>query len=116
MFCQTAKRTELRSECHSVQFRDDWQFQAARNRGARAIQAATITSLQALAQAAVGVVHQSIQDGDHKTAINVLKGLGLLSGREIDWGPTDPELLREESEVRAREKKSDLKIRGLGIF
>ena len=32
--------------------REDWDFQAARNRGVQAIEAATITGLQALAQSA----------------------------------------------------------------
>lgn len=96
--------------------RDDWHFQAARNRGIKAIQAATITGLQALAQSALEVVQKSILEGDQQTAINVLKGLGLLSGQQIVLRSGNPEVLREEYEVCRREAASNLKIRGWGIF
>ena len=96
--------------------RDDWHFQAARNRGIEAIQAATITGLQALAQSALEAVQKSIRDGDQQTAINVLKGLGLLSGHQIVLRSGNPEVLREESEVCSREAASNLKIRGWSIF
>jgi hypothetical protein len=96
--------------------RDDWHFQAARNRGIEAIQSATITGLQALAQSALEVVQESIRDGDQQTAINVLKGLGLLSGEQIVLRSGNPGVLREESEVCTREAASNLKIRGWNIF
>ena len=96
--------------------RDDWHFQAARNRGIAAIQGATITGLQALAQSALEVVQKSILDGDQQTAINVLKGLGLLSGQQIVLRSGNPEVLREDIEVCRREAASSLKIRGWGIF
>lgn len=96
--------------------RDDWHFQAARNRGIEAIQTATITGLQSLAQSALEAVQKSIHDGDQQTAINVLKGLGLLSGHQIVSRSGDPEVLREESEVCRREAESSLKIRGWSLF
>ena len=96
--------------------RDDWNFQAARNRGIEAIQAATITGLQALAQSALEAIQKAILDGDQQTAINVLKGLGLLSGQQVVLRSGNPEVLREEHEVCRREAASNLKIRGWGIF
>jgi len=96
--------------------RDDWKFQAARNRGIEAIQAATIAGLQSLAQSALEVVQKAIRDGDQQTAINVLKGVGLLSGHQIVPRSGNPEVLREESEVCRREAASNLKIRGWGVF
>ena len=96
--------------------RDDWDFQAARNRGIEAIQSATITGLQALAQSALEAVQNSIRDGDQQTAINVLKGLGVLSGHQLTPRSGNPDVLREESEVRSREAASNLKIKGWSIF
>jgi hypothetical protein len=57
--------------------REDWEFQAARNRAHWAIQEATKTSLLALAQSAPDAVQAAISDGDNQTAINVLKRIGL---------------------------------------
>lgn len=96
--------------------RDDWNFQAARNRGIEAIQAATIAGLQSLAQSALEVIQDSIRDGDQQTAINVLKGVGLLSGHQFVPRSGNPDVLREESEVRRREAASNLKLRGWSIF
>ena len=96
--------------------RDDWHFQAARNRGIDAIQTATITGLQALAQSALEVIQKAISDGDQHTAINVLKGVGLLSRHQLTPRSGNPDVLREESEVRSREAASNLKIRGWSII
>lgn len=96
--------------------RDDWNFQAARNRGIEAIQAATIAGLQTLAQSALEVIQESIRDGDQQTAINVLKGVGLLSGHQFVPGSGNSDVLREESEIRRREAASNLKLRGWSIF
>lgn len=104
-----------RSTVHR-RLKDDWHFQAARNSGIQAIHAAIITGLQALAQDASKTVRESIRAGDQQTAINVLKGLGLLSGRHANLGSANPDVLREESEVSAREAASNLKIRGWSIL
>ncbi len=93
--------------------REDWEFQAARNRALRAIQDATNDSLLALAQDALDAVGAAIRDGDNQTAINVLKGLGFLSGSPIQYGSTDPEVLREESELLIRENNSARKQRSM---
>ena len=96
--------------------REDWNFQAARNRGLEAIQAATMAGLHSLAQSALEVVRGAIAEGDQQAAISVLKGLGLLSGRQTVTRSGNAEVLREEYEVRRREAASDLKLRGLTTF
>ena len=92
---------------------EDWEFQAARNRAHRAIQEATKTSLLALAQNALDALGTAFSDGDNQTAINVLKGLGFLSGSPIQYGSTDPEVLREESELLICENNSARKQRSM---
>ena len=93
--------------------RDDWEFQAARNRAHRAIQEATRTSLLALTQDALDAVGAAISNGDIQTAINVLKGLGFLSGSQIQVGSPDPEVLKEESDLLTRENNSVRKQRSM---
>lgn len=90
--------------------REDWEFQAARNRALLAMQEATATSLLALAQSALDTVAAAINDGDTPTAVNVLKGLGFLSGSPIRLGSRDPDVLKKESELVVRENSSELRL------
>ena len=86
--------------------RDDWAFQAALNRAHLAIQEATRTSLIAIAQDALQTVGTAISNGDTRTAIIVLKGLGFLSGSPAQYGSADPKVLREESDLSTLENRS----------
>jgi len=62
---------------------------------------------------ALDAVGAAISNGDIQTAINVLKGLGFLSGSQIEVGSPDPEVLREESDLLTRENNSARKQRSM---
>ena len=62
-------------------------FLAALNRGKRDIQEALRLRLLNLGEQALGIAGESLNSGDVKTALAILKGLGLFSGTTI--GSTD---------------------------
>ena len=61
--------------------------------------------------AAADVVATAIQQGDLRTALAVLKGIGVLAGSPPAIGSEDPAELAEEAEVTVRERTAR---RGLG--
>ena len=70
--------------------KETYAFQAALNRGRRDLQEAMQARLLVLADKGADAVERSIAEGDGKTAIALLKGLGLLSGELIKVGSDDP--------------------------
>lgn len=77
--------------------RDDFEFQARFNAGRRELRDAMQGRLYRLAERAADVVEASLERGDDpKTALVLLRGLGLLPGEPPKIGPDDPEALRVE--------------------
>jgi hypothetical protein len=71
--------------------KDDFVFQAALNRGRRDLYEALRVRLMTLADKAVECLERSLAEGDGKTALEVLKGLGMLPGKAQNVGSDDPE-------------------------
>ena len=93
--------------------REDFSFQASLNRGKREIRQAIQARLLQIAHEAVGTVESAVQDGDVKSALATLKGLGVLSGRCVAIGSEDAETLREEAELSAKQAAQDRLMRRL---
>ena len=85
--------------------REDWAFQAALNRGQRDIQEAIRGRLLAAAGTATTNVAGAIEDGDLRSSITLLKGLGSLSGQLPPIGSDDPEVVREEAYIAEKTEK-----------
>jgi hypothetical protein len=86
--------------------RDDAGFIAAYNRGRREVLDGMYARLLRVADKAVATVEQAVE-GDPKTAVALLRGLGLLSGSPGGIGPTDAaevaaELQERDAELRTR--------------
>lgn len=87
--------------------RSDYPFKAAYNGARLALQDALDARLLGLAESATTTVASAIQRGDVPASIAVLRGLGLLNGRRPSAGPDDPDDLRKDEELAARERRSD---------
>jgi hypothetical protein len=98
--------------------RSDFEFQAALNRARRDMWESAEIRLGMLADSAIGVVEQAVAQGDLRTSVLVLRGLGLLDGEPMYIGPEDASILasnaRTQEAVRisnARNQESDLRRR-----
>src|SRR5262245_59093418 len=78
-----------------------YTFQAELNRGRRDLREAMRARLMCLAEKAVENVERALGRADGKTALALLKGLGLLPGEPLPIGSDDPEELA--SQARRRE-------------
>ncbi len=85
--------------------KDDFVFQAVVNQGRRELRDALETRLMKLASEAVSCVEQAIIDGDGKTALTLLKGLGLLRGKPISIPSGDPDELQDQHEENLARRK-----------
>jgi len=92
--------------------RSDYAFQAAYNRGRRDLQEQTHARLMTLAEKAVGCVEGALAKGDEKTALAVLRGLGLLSGVPAKPGSDDPEILAAAAEGQAVFARMEAELAG----
>jgi len=93
--------------------RSDHLFRARMNRGRRELQDALDARLLAIAERAVEAVSQAIEGGDVRTAVSLLRGLGVLDGQRTRIGPEDADVLREEEELSAREEESSRRLRSV---
>ena len=91
--------------------RDDWAFQAALNRAQRELMQAIRGRLLAAARTAATNVGSAIENGDLKTSLTLLKGLGALSGRVRAIGSDDPDVVREEAYIAKETGKLMRKLR-----
>ena len=91
--------------------RADWGFQAALNRARREIRDAVEAQLHCTAERAAGIVSEAVAGGDTRVALAVLKGLGLLDGQRTEIGKDDPDTLRDEADLTAREAASEQQLR-----
>ncbi len=71
-------------------WRKEPTFEAAYNRERRDVWEAFQMRLLMLAERAVDNVENAIEDGDTRTSMTILKGLGLLPGKMV-IGPDTPE-------------------------
>jgi len=93
--------------------REDWTFQAALNRAQLLLQESVNTRLLAAASRAAGNLVSAIQDGDLRSSIAVLKGIGALPGTPLRIGSDEPEDLKEEAQIARDEARADRSIRSL---
>ena len=82
--------------------KEDFAFQATYNRGRRELRDALKARLLGLAGKAAECVERSIGEGNEKTALAVLKGLGLLPGEPFKVGSDDPAYLEAEADQKRR--------------
>jgi hypothetical protein len=59
--------------------------------------------LARLASSAIEVIEQALEEGDARTALAVLRGIGLLDGQAPHTGPTNADRIRYD---QANEQKS----------
>ena len=74
----------------------DPYFEAAYNRARRELRETVELRLLTAAEKAAETVAKAIEDGDPKAAVELLKGLGLLSGRARYFGLEDPDAIADE--------------------
>jgi hypothetical protein len=67
----------------------------------------------ALAPKAERTVAEAIEGGDVRTSLQVLRGIGALSGERVSVGSDDPEVLRQEAKIERHEEDSDRALRGI---
>ena len=77
--------------------RGDHEFKAAYNGGLTDLRDAAQARLLSLASTALEVVSRALDEGDVKTAIGVLRGVGLLSGYVTSIGPSNPRAVAERA-------------------
>ena len=93
--------------------REDFEFQAAYNRGRFELMQAIGTHLLATAHRAAANVAKAIEEGDLRASLAVLRGLGSLAGKGPVCGTDDPQVLREESEIAKKESQFHRSLRNL---
>jgi hypothetical protein len=96
--------------------REDFGFQAALNRGRREIRDAVEARLLHAAEGAAEAVSDAIQTGDTRTALAVLRGLGLLDGQRANISGDDPHALRAEADLAVIEAEKRRRFRELSVF
>src|SRR5688572_15901053 len=79
-----------RSTVHRWQ-REDFDFQAAFNRGRMELVSAMQVRVMRMAARAVEVVEEAIDGGDARAAMQILDSLGLLEPSRLVTGADDPE-------------------------
>ena len=90
--------------------KEDFAFQAALNQGQHELRNALQTRLSNLAEKAVSCVEKAIEEGDSKTAMALLRGLGLLKGKPFTIASGDPGEL-EEDVLEQKHRRERLSLR-----
>ena len=94
----------------------DWDFQAALHRARRELHASLRARLEQIAERAVEALSVAIEFGDAHVALALVKGLGLLDGRQRAIPTDNPAVLRQEVELAERQAASERQLRGLGAL
>jgi hypothetical protein len=87
--------------------RSDPNFQAALNRARQEMRTSAEIRMERLAELAVDVVEQAVSDGDVRTALAVLRGLGFLGGQPISIGADDAGTLAAQARVQEKQRAKD---------
>jgi transposase-like protein len=80
--------------------REDYEFLAQFNATRTDLRNETEARLFALASEAIGAVENAIQQGDANVGLSILKGLGLLPGKQRGSGSESPSALRSQAATR----------------
>ncbi len=83
--------------------RENFEFQAALNRGKRELSHAVQAKLLVLLHKATRTVENAIDQGDLAASLAVLKGMGAFSGTPVTPGLEDPEALRQAAKLAQEE-------------
>lgn len=93
--------------------RADYAFQANLNALRSRLRDSAELRLVCLVDSAIDTVAAAIGDGDVRSALMLLKGVGLLSGEAGIIGGDDAAMLQREAGVSIRERSSELARREL---
>ena len=85
----------------------DAEFRTAFNQWQDHLRESCRSRLQALTDKATDAVEKALEAGDARTALQLLKGLGML--KEHPPEPTDP--MEVQSKLAAEEKRKDIRMR-----
>ena len=91
--------------------KDDFAFQAELNRGRREMRRATLGNLERLAAKAADCIEKAIDQGDVKSALEILKRLHLFAAGPI--GSDDPAELASDAELDAAVRQGDNTLRAM---
>jgi transposase-like protein len=80
--------------------RDDFQFQAELNASRADLRVETENRMFALAAEAIASVETAVQQGDASVALAILKGLGLLPGKQRGPDSESASALRSQAATR----------------
>lgn len=79
---------------------DDFEFQAQLNSARHNLRIESEDRLFALAAQAIGAVEDALRNGDANTGLSILKGLGLLTGKQRDPDSESSSALRSQAATR----------------
>ena len=82
-------------------------FVSAYNRARADVRDAALRRASSLADRALSVVEKALDDGDAKTALALLRGLGLLTGEAATIGPVDPRTIELDRRQREASRRTD---------
>jgi hypothetical protein len=95
--------------------RSNPEFQAALNRGRREAWEAAELRLQRLAESAIRVVEQALDQGDVRAALAILRGLRLLGGAPIAIGPDEADGIARQARINESERRQAELLAELGL-
>ena len=93
--------------------REDFEFQAELNRQQRELHDAFRQRLLSIALLATETVSAAVEAGDVPASLQVLKGIGVLSGQTLRLESDDVDTLKEEAEIARLAERSDRTLRGM---
>jgi hypothetical protein len=84
-------------------------FAALLNGRKLALREAHQSRLQRIEELAIEAIESSLEQGDSRTALAVLKGTGLLGGSMVTIGPTEPaDVTRMQAAKESQDRLDDL--------
>ena len=110
-----AKQAGIRRETVHRWMREDYEFQAALHRLRRELLESVGAQVLATSRRAAETVDKAVAGGDVKTALQVLRGTGMLSGDRARAGSDDPSRLRDDAESAAEQDRRRRIMRRDGI-
>ncbi len=87
--------------------KNDPVFRAALNQWHDQIESGCHSRLMSLTDKAGDAIEKALDAGDARTAMQLLKGMGMIKERAT--GPTDPEEIRTRSEIEREQRRIGLK-------
>jgi hypothetical protein len=87
--------------------KNDSVFRAALNQWHDQIESGCQSRLLSLTDKAADAIEKALDAGDARTAMQLLKGMGMIKERAV--GPTDAEEIRKRSEIEREQRRIALK-------